>query len=61
MFLVDALLILAMIFFLFLPITDRKTVRMKLCMLCALLAMFSVSVTRTYVAPVQLAGIVATR
>ena len=61
MFLVDALLILAMIFFLFLPITDRKTVRMKLCMLCALLAMFSVSVTRTQIAPVQLAGIVATR
>ena len=61
MFLVDALLILAMIFFLFLPITDRKTVRMKLCMLCALLAVLSVSVTRTYVAPVQLAGIVATR
>ena len=61
MFLVDALLILAMIFFLFLPITDRKTVRMKLCMLCALLAMFSVSVTRTQIAPVQLARIVATR
>ena len=61
MFLVDALLILAMIFFLFLPITDRKTVRMKLCMLCALLAMVSVSVTRTQIAPVQLAGIVATR
>ena len=61
MFLVDALLILAMIFFLFLPITDRKTVRMKLCMLCALQAMFSVSVTRTQIAPVQLAGIVATR
>lgn len=60
MFLVDALLILAMIFFLFLPITDRKTVRMKLCMLCALLAVLSVSVTRTYVAPVQLAGIVTT-
>ena len=60
MFLVDALLILAMIFFLFLPITDRKMVRMKLCTLCALLAMFSVSVTRTQIAPVQLAGIVTT-
>lgn len=57
MFLVDALLILAMMFFLFLPITDRRTVRMKLCMLCALLALFSVSVTRTHVASVQLAGI----
>jgi len=56
MFLVDALLILAMLFFLFLPITDRRTVRMRLCMLCALLAVFSVSVTRSHVAPVQLAG-----
>jgi hypothetical protein len=57
MFMVDMLLILAMMFFLFLPITDRKTVRMKLCMMCALLAVFLVSVTRTHVAPVQLAGI----
>jgi hypothetical protein len=61
MFLFDALLILAMLFFLFLPITDRKTVRMKLCMLCALLAVFSVSVTHVHVAPVQLAGVVSTR
>ena len=59
MFLVDVLLILAMMFFLFLPITDRRTVRMRLCMLCALLAVFSVSVTRTHVVPVQLAGIVS--
>jgi hypothetical protein len=29
-------------------------------MLCTLLAVFSVSVTRTHLAPVQLAGIVAT-
>jgi hypothetical protein len=57
MFLVDALLILAMLFFLFLPITDRRTVRMRLCMICALLAVFSVSVTRTHVAPVLLAGL----
>lgn len=61
MVLFDALLILAMLFFLFLPITDRKTVRMKLCMLCALLAVLSISVTRTHVAPVQLAGMVSTR
>ncbi|MDH2342762.1 hypothetical protein QCM77_19145 [Bradyrhizobium sp. SSUT18] len=54
------LLILAMMFFLFLPITDRKTVRMKLGMLCALLAVFLVSVTRTHVAPVRLAGIAST-
>ena len=57
MFLVDALLILAMLFFLFLPITDRRTVRMRLCMLCALLAVFSVSLTRTHVAPVLLASL----
>lgn len=57
MFLVDVLLILAMTFFLFLPITDRRTVRMKLCMLCALVAVLSVAVTRTQVAPVRLAGI----
>lgn len=57
MFLVDALLILAMLFFLFLPISDRRTVRMRVCMLCALLAVFSVSVTRTHVAPVLMASI----
>lgn len=55
MFLVDALLILAMLFFLFLPITDRRTVRMRLCMVCALLA--SVSITRTPVVPVLLASL----
>ncbi|MCS3731147.1 hypothetical protein [Bradyrhizobium betae] len=57
MFLVDALLILAMLFLLFLPISDRRTVRMRLCMLCALLAVFSVSITRTSVAPVLMASI----
>jgi len=51
-FLIDALLILAMLFFLLLPITDRRTVRMRLCMICALLAVFSVSVTRAPVVPV---------
>ena len=57
MFLIDALLILAMLFFLFLPISDRRTVQMRLCMVCALLAVFSVSVTRTPVVPVLLASI----
>jgi hypothetical protein len=57
MFLVDALLILAMLFFLFLPISDRRTVQMRLCMLCALLAMFSVSMIRAPVAPVRLASL----
>lgn len=58
-FLIDALLILAILFFLFLPITDRRTVRMRLCMVCALLAVFSVSLTRTPVVPVLLASISA--
>ncbi len=57
MFLVDALLVLAMMFFLFLPITDRRTVQMRLCMLCALLAVLSVSITRAPVVPVSLASI----
>lgn len=61
MVLVDVLLIVGMMFFLFLPISDRRTVRMRLCMLCALLALFSVSVTRTNVAPVQVAEVVSTR
>ena len=38
MVIVDALLVIAMLFFLFLPITDLKTVQMKLCVLCALAA-----------------------
>lgn len=61
MILVDVLLIVGMMFFLFLPISDRRTVWMRLCMLCALLALFSVSVTPTNVAPVQVAGVVSTR
>ncbi|MCK1395448.1 hypothetical protein [Bradyrhizobium sp. 1] len=56
-FLIDALLILAMLFFLFLPISDRRTVQMRLCMVCVLLAVFSVSITRTPVVPVLLASI----
>ena len=36
MVVIDALLIAAMMFFLFLPITDRKTVWMKLFMVCAI-------------------------
>lgn len=59
MILLDALLVLAMLFFLVLPITDRRTVRMRLGMLCMLLAVFSVSVTSTHIAPVRLAGLMA--
>ena len=61
MILVDALLLLVMMFFLFLPMTDRRTVRMRLGMLCALLAVFSLAVTSTHRAPVQVAGVASTR
>ncbi|MBV9456540.1 MAG: hypothetical protein JO141_03330 [Bradyrhizobium sp.] len=61
MVLIDALLILAMMFFLFLPITDRRTVQMKLCVLCALLVVFAFSATWTRSSNVQLAGIESTR
>ncbi|QIO36746.1 hypothetical protein [Bradyrhizobium sp. 1(2017)] len=61
MFMVDTVLILTMLLFLFLPISDRRTVRMRYCMLCALLAGLSVSVTRAHVGPVQVAGFVSTR
>ena len=61
MFVVDLLLVLAFLFFLFLPITDRRTVRMKLAMMCALVALFAVSVTHTHVPRVHLAGVFQTR
>ena len=47
MYLINTLLILAMLFIFFLPITDFKTVRMKLCVLCALALVLTVSVTTT--------------
>ncbi len=61
MLLLDALLIPAILFFLFLPITDRRTVRMKLFVLCALVAVFAASVTWTHAPRLQLAGIESTR
>ncbi len=47
MYLINTLLILAMLFIFFLPITDFKTVRMKLCVLGALALVLTVSVTRS--------------
>jgi hypothetical protein len=44
-YLINGLLVLAMIFFFFLPMTDRKTARMKLCMVCALAVVLTVSAT----------------
>jgi len=56
MVVVDALLIVAMMFFLFLPITDRKTVRMKLFVVCAIATVLAVSVTWTPAPDLQLAS-----
>jgi hypothetical protein len=61
MLLIDALLFLAMMFFLFLPISDRRTVQMRLVVLCALAAVFAASVTWTHAPHRQLAGIQSTR
>jgi hypothetical protein len=61
MILVDMLLVLAFLFFLFLPITDRKTVQMKICILCALVSVFLVSVTWIPDPGMRLAGVVSMR
>ena len=61
MIIVDALLIVAMLFFIFLPITDRKTVRMKLCMILAIAAVFAVSVIHTGAPNVQVASVAHNR
>ena len=61
MVLIDAALILAMLFFLFLPITDRRTVQMRLFVLCALAAIFAASVTWTHAPHLQFAGIESIR
>lgn len=45
-YVLDALLALALLFFLFLPITDRRTVLMKLCMMAAITVLFAASLTR---------------
>jgi hypothetical protein len=44
MILIDGLIVLAMMFFLALPITDAKTVRMKLSVVSSLAALLAVSV-----------------
>lgn len=59
MFLIDVLLVLAILFFLFLPISDRRTVRMRLGMVCVLFAVLSISVVRPHLAPVQIASVVS--
>lgn len=44
-YLLNALLVLAIAFFFVLPMTDRRTGRMKLCMVCALAVALTVSAT----------------
>jgi hypothetical protein len=61
MHIIDAPLIVAMLFFLFLPITDRKTAWMKLCVLCALAGLFTVLVMGTHAPKVEIASIVRQR
>jgi hypothetical protein len=61
MIIIDALLIVALLFFLFLPITDRKTVRMKLAVVCAIAAVLVVSVTRTPPGDLQIASVARDR
>ena len=46
-YLINAVLVLAMMFFFFLPMTDQRTARMKLCMVCALAVLLTVSATST--------------
>ncbi len=49
MYVINAVLVIAMLFIFFLPITDYKTVRMKLCVFCALALVLTASVTRVHV------------
>jgi len=57
MALIDVLLVLALLFFIFLPITGRRTVHMRLAMICTVLAMLTLSAARNHMPQVQLAGI----
>ena len=43
----DPMLVLALFFFLFLPITDRRTVMLKLAMITVIAALFAGSVAMT--------------
>jgi hypothetical protein len=57
MYLINTMLIIAMMFIFFLPITDYKTVRMKLCVLCALALVLTASVTGTHVSDPKIASL----
>jgi hypothetical protein len=58
MYVINAVLVIAILFIFFLPITDYKTVRMKLCVLCALALVLTASVTRTQVPDPRVASLV---
>ncbi len=58
MYVINAVLVIAMLFIFFLPITDYKTVRIKLCVFCALALVLTASVTRTQVPDPIVAGLV---
>jgi hypothetical protein len=58
MYVINAVLVIAMLFIFFLPITDYKTVRMKLCVLGALALVLTVSVTRTQTPDPRVASLV---
>jgi hypothetical protein len=47
-YLIQVLLGFVLLFFLFLPITDRRTVMMKLGMMAVIAALFTVSITRAH-------------
>ena len=58
MYVINAVLVMAMLFIFFLPITDYKTVRMKLSVFCALAMVLTASVTRTQVPDPMVASLV---
>jgi hypothetical protein len=57
MYVIYGALVIAMLFIFFLPITDYKTMRMKLCVLCALALVLGVSVTTSRVAEPRVASL----
>ena len=56
-YVINVVLVIATLFIFFLPITDYKTVRMKLCVLCALALVLAVSVSTTRVAEPRIASL----
>ena len=57
MYVIYGVLVIAMLFIFFLPITDYKTVRMKLCVPCALALVLAVSVSTPRVAEPRMASL----